>query len=56
MGQNLTGSDARIWRLHAQGFPASQISQMVGMHEGHVRGVIAGVWLDDKLSARKKAA
>ena len=56
MGQKLTGTDARIWGLHDGGFPVSAIAGLVGLAEDHVRNVITGAWLDDKLSARNKAA
>ena len=56
MGQRLTGTSARIWGLHVQGFAPSRIAELVGLAEDHVRNVITGVWLDDKLSARNKAA
>lgn len=56
MGQGLTGTSARIWGLHDQGFAPSRISELVGLHADYVRNVITGVWLDDKLSARKKVA
>jgi len=56
MGQNLTGTEARIWGLHDQGFAVSRISGLVGFAEDYVRNVITGAWLDDKLSAKNKAA
>lgn len=54
MGQNLTGIEARIWGLHLEGFAASGISGLVGMAEDYVRGVIVGVWLDDKMAGGGK--
>ncbi|MBQ3329417.1 MAG: hypothetical protein IJG88_05630 [Eggerthellaceae bacterium] len=56
MGQNLKGTEARIWGLHDQGFAVSCISGLVGFAEDYVRNVITGAWLDDKLSAKSKAA
>ena len=56
MGRNLSGADARIWGLHCQEFSVSQISFMTGMAEDHVRNVITGVWHEDKLEPRGKAA
>lgn len=52
MGSNLTGDDAWIWGLHAQGFCVTRIAALVGLSEGYVRGVITGVWHDDKLAAK----
>ena len=56
MGRNLKGTDARIWKLHCQGFSVSHVSGLVGLAEEHVRGVITGAWLDDKLETKRKAA
>ena len=56
MGQGLSGTSARIWELHCQGFAASRIAELVGMAGESVRNVITGVWLDDKLAARGKVA
>ena len=56
MGRNLRGTDARIWGLHCQEFSVSQISGLVGLAEERVRNVITGVWYDDKLESRGKAA
>ena len=52
MGQDLTGTSARIWGLHSQGFCVVRIAGLVGLPEARVRDVITGVWLDDKLAAR----
>ena len=52
MGTNLTGDDARIWGLHAQGFSVSRIAGLVGAADSHVRAVIAGEWRAEKLKAK----
>ena len=53
MGQNLTGTSARVWGLHEQGFASSRIAELVGLDGDRVRAVITGVWLDDKLAAKR---
>lgn len=52
MGENLTGTDARIWGLHFEGFCTERIAGLVGVAEERVRGVITGAWYDDKLAAK----
>ena len=53
MGENLTGTDARIWKLHYEGFCAAHIAGLVGLAEDYVRNVITGAWLDDKLNTKR---
>lgn len=53
MGSNLVGVEARIWGLHDNGFCVARISGLVGKAEAYVRNVITGVWLEDKLEAKR---
>ena len=50
---NLSGTEKRMWDLHAQGFAPSRIAKMTGVSEERVRSVITGVWFDDKLEVRE---
>ena len=52
MGSRLLGDDARIWKMHGEGFPLSRISELVGLSAEHARAVICGEWRQDKLAAR----
>lgn len=53
MGENLTGTDARIWDLHKQGVGPVRIAELVGLTDDYVRHVITSAWLDDKLESKR---